>query len=83
MLERQGKETEIVKYGRDNVSEERSDCKIWGGGRKRICGGYFKMMVVEFIKCQAVFIFCQKTNHSTIVHYSLLSLEESQLFNVD
>jgi hypothetical protein len=55
-----------------------------GEFRKRMCGGYFKMMiVVEFIKCQVVFIFCQKTNHSATVDYSFLSLEESRLFNVD
>jgi hypothetical protein len=69
MLERQGRETEILKCGRDNGPEERSDCKIWGGGGG-IFGGYFKMIVVEFIKCQAVFIFCHKTNHSTTVDYS-------------
>jgi len=33
LLERQGKETEILKYGKDNGPEERSDCKKmgWGG----------------------------------------------------
>jgi hypothetical protein len=28
MLERHGKETEILKYGKDDGPEERSDCKM-------------------------------------------------------
>lgn len=77
MLERRGKKTEILKYGRDNRPEERSSCKIWGGGEEIECGGYIRMIIVEFIKCLTVFILCQKTNHSTTLNYNLLSLEES------